>query len=182
MITDPPEKPPTGGPTKDEILAIALQKLSLCPEDIFADIGCGTGKVTLTAASLVRQVHAIDVREEAFRWTEWEIMQKNIKNVTLHHKNAVKVLLTLKKIDTAFVGGSRDLADVISELSRLRVRTVVVSAVLLETLNIAIKSLQEHDMFQEVVHVQVSKTINLAGGLMLKPLDPVYLITGGIPQ
>jgi cobalt-precorrin-6B (C15)-methyltransferase len=44
MIPSPPDKPPTGGPTKDEVLAIAMHKLDLKPADIFADIGCGPEK------------------------------------------------------------------------------------------------------------------------------------------
>ncbi|WP_181391281.1 precorrin-6Y C5,15-methyltransferase (decarboxylating) subunit CbiT [Methanospirillum stamsii] len=179
MTMCPLEKPPTGGPTKDEILAIALQKLGLHPDDIFADIGCGTGKVTITTSPLVSEIHAIDVREEASRWTEQEIIRLNIRNVTIHHKDAVEVLSSLEKLDTAFVGGSRNLTDVLFHLARLRVRTVVISAVLLETLNSAIKTLQEYEMFHEVIHIQVSKSMPLAGGIMLKPIDPVYLIIGG---
>jgi precorrin-6B methylase 2 len=34
-------------------------------------------------------------------------------------------------------------------------------------------------MFHEVTLVQVSKSMPLAGGFMLKPLDPVFIITGG---
>lgn len=179
MTTNPPDTPPTGGPTKDEILAIALHKLELHSEDVFADIGCGTGKITLTAAPLVAKVHAVDIREEAFRWTEQAVKRSNISNVLMYHENAVILLSSLQKLDVAFVGGSRDLGDVISQLARLCVRRVVISVVLLETLNTAIKKLQEHDMFREVIHVQVSKSVPLAGGFMLKPLDPIYLILGG---
>lgn len=182
MTKCPQEKPPTGGPTKDEVLAIALQKLRLDQKDIFADIGCGTGKVTLTAAPLVSWVHAIDIREEAFRWTKQEIGQHDIRNVTVHHDNAVEVLKSLEKLDTVFIGGSRNLTDVITHTVRFRVRNMVISAVLLETLNTAIKTLQEHGMFREVIHIQVSKSTPLAGGLMMRPLDPVYLIIGGMEK
>ena len=179
MTSSPPDKPPTGGPTKDEILAIAMQKLDLKPADIFADIGCGTGKVTCAVAPLVALVHAIDIREEAFLWTSEEIRRSTITNVSMHHDNAVSILGSLEKLDVAFVGGSRDLAEVLRHLSRLRIRTVVITAVLLETLMTAVNTLKELNMFQEVVQVQVSKSIPLAGGLMLKPLDPVFIIHGG---
>lgn len=179
MTIRPPEKPPTGGPTKDEILAIALQKLDLMPADIFADIGCGTGKVTLAAAPLVTRVHAIDIREEAFRWTDYVIKQHNVRNVILYHDDAAAVLASLERLDTAFVGGSRNLDGIIRELARLQVRSVVITAVLLTTLQKAIEFLTEHGMFREVIHVQVSKSVPIAGGIMLKPIDPVYIIHGG---
>ena len=35
-----------GGPTKAEIIAIALEKLQIESGEIFADIGCGTGNVS----------------------------------------------------------------------------------------------------------------------------------------
>jgi cobalt-precorrin-6B (C15)-methyltransferase len=179
MTIPPPEKPPTGGPTKDEILAIALQKLDLISDDVFADVGCGTGKVTLATAPLVSRVHAIDIREEAFKWTEHEVTRQGILNVMMYHDNAALVLSSIQKLDAAFVGGSRDLDDVIRQLVRLQVRKVVISAVLLETLNTAVKILQENTFLHEVIHIQVSKSVHLAGGIMLKPIDPIYLICGG---
>lgn len=179
MSTSERDKPPTGGPTKDEILAIALHKLEIKPGDIFADIGCGTGKVTLAVAPRVTMVHAMDIREEAFRWTEQEMMRYNLSNVHVYHDDAAVVLSTLQKLDTAFVGGSRNLREVIAELSRLEIRAVIIAAVLLETLTTAIDALRESDMFHEVIHVQISKSSPLAGGMMLRPLDPVYLIHGG---
>jgi len=179
MTPCPPEKPPTGGPTKDEVLAIAMQKLGLNQNDIFADIGCGTGKITCTAAPWVSHIHAIDIREEAYRWTKSELEKNSITNVTVHQGNAALVLASLEKLDAAFVGGSRDLADIIRQLALLQVRSVVITAVLLDTLHTAITTLKECNMFHEVIHIQVSKSVPLAGGLMLKPLDPVYIIQGG---
>lgn len=179
MIQCPPDKPPTGGPTKDEVLAIAMQKLDLKQNDIFADIGCGTGKITLTAAPLVSHVHAMDIREEAYRWTCEELRKSGFTNVTPHFGNAVSILASLEKIDKAFVGGSKNLSDIITLMASLKVKTIVITAVLLETLNIAQSTLQEYDMFHEVTLVQVSKSMPLAGRFMLKPLDPVFIITGG---
>ncbi|HOL40918.1 MAG TPA: cobalt-precorrin-6Y C(15)-methyltransferase [Methanospirillum sp.] len=179
MIYNPPGTPPTGGPTKDEILAIAMQKLDLKPNEIFADIGCGTGKITMTAAPLVSLVHAIDIRDEAYRWTCEVVRTNAYSNVTVHRGNAVSILSSVRELDKAFVGGSRNLSGIITGLADLKVKRVVITAVLLETLNIALTTLQEYDMFDEVTLVQVSKSVPLAGGYMLKPLDPVYIITGG---
>ena len=172
--------PPTGGPTKDEILAIAIQKLDVRPGDIFADIGCGTGKVTLSMAPIASWVHSIDIREEAFRWTETRISNENIKNVTMYHEDAAKTLSNLKKLDVAFVGGSKNLWQIVGELYKLKVRSVVIAAVMLDTAYNAVRFLQEFNMFYEIIHIQVSKSKPIAGGLMLKPIDPVYLIHGGM--
>jgi cobalt-precorrin-6B (C15)-methyltransferase len=85
----------------------------------------------------------------------------------------------LPHIDAAFIGGSRDLSRVLSLLFEKRVRSVVVNAVLLSTLHEAVSAMQELSMFKEVVHVSVSRSAPLAGGLLFRPLDPVYIIVGG---
>ncbi len=175
-----PETPPTGGPTKDEILAISLQKLGLESDDIFADIGCGTGKVTLHAARRVRHVHAVDMRESAYLWTKSEIEKNQAENITLYYGDAVDMLTSLDHLDTAFIGGSQRLEEIIRELSRLRVRSLVINAVMLETLHTAIESLRRYNLIHEVIQVQISKSVPIAGGIMLKPLDPIFIIHGGI--
>jgi len=43
----------SGGPTQDEILAISLSKLSPNKNEIMADIGCGTCKVSIAASGTV---------------------------------------------------------------------------------------------------------------------------------
>ncbi|MFA7304724.1 MAG: methyltransferase domain-containing protein, partial [Methanoregula sp.] len=61
---------PAGGPTQDEIMAISLFKLGLLPEDCLLDLGCGTGKISRAAASLVKQVCAVDRRQDAIRYAK----------------------------------------------------------------------------------------------------------------
>jgi len=41
------------------------------------------------------------------------------------------------------------------------------------------RALKEYSMFDEVVHVQVARSYPIAEGIMLKPIDPVFIITGG---
>ncbi len=179
MEPHPAHSPPTGGPTKDEVLAIAIQKLHLTQHDIIADIGCGTGKVTLAIAPLVAHIHAIDIRDEAYQWTRAEIQKKALANVTLYQGDAAEILASLTHLDKAFVGGSRNLPAIIARLAALQVKQIVITAVLLDTLNTAVATLQQYEIFHEVTLVQVSKSTPLAGGFMLKPLDPVFIITGG---
>jgi len=174
--------PPPGGPTKDEILAISLHKLGLCRSDTFADLGCGTGRVSIEASSLVQCVHAVDRRESACEWKRNEALSRNIQNLTVHQADNASFLSTLETLDTAFVGGSQGLSDVIAALSALRVRTLVINAVMVETVHTAVTSLREHGMFREVVMANIARSHPIGSGIMFKPLDPVYIISGGSPR
>jgi cobalt-precorrin-6B (C15)-methyltransferase len=169
-----------GGPTQDEVMAIALQKLGMRSKDHFADIGCGTGKVSVAASKVVEKVYAIDLRPEAVEHTQKNIQKNRVKNMTLLQGNAVEFLSGDQKIDCAFVGGSKDLDKVLVLLKKKEVRKVVVTAVMISTLHRAIEKMRELDMFQEAVMVQVSRSKPIVDGLMFKPIDPVYIIVGGV--
>ncbi len=173
--------PPAGGPTKDEILAISLHKLGLCRSDTFADLGCGTGRVSFEASTQVQCVHAVDRRESACEWTRNEALSKNIRNITVHQAENSAFLSTLDSLDTAFIGGSQGLSGVIAALSALHVRTLVINAVMLETVHTAVTTLREHDMFRDVIMANIARSHPIGSGIMFRPLDPVYIITGGTP-
>ncbi len=170
-----------GGPTRDEIMAVSLQKLGLRSGDIVVDIGCGTGKVAVHAAPFVQKVYAVDIREEAIACTREEVARCGISNIEVSCEHGADLIMRLPHIDCAFIGGSRDLSRVLSLLAGKQVRSVVVNAVLLSTLHEAVSTMEELGIFREVVQVMVSRSSALAGGLMFRPLDPVFIITGGAP-
>jgi len=170
----------SGGPTKDEILAIALFKLDLRPGDQFMDIGCGTGKVSIHAARRVRRVFSIDIREEAITCARREAEDAGVSNIEFIKGNAAEVIPGLARPDCAFLGGSRDLSLVLPLLAEREVRTIVVSAVKLDTVANSISLMQELGIFREAVHVQVSHASPLGTGFMWKPANPVAIIVGGV--
>ncbi|NYT07782.1 MAG: methyltransferase domain-containing protein [Methanomicrobiales archaeon] len=170
-----------GGPTKDEIMAISLQKLGLRRGDVLVDIGCGTGKVAVHAAPFVQQVYAADIRDEAVRCTREEAARCGITNIEVSREHGADLIMRLPHIDCAFVGGSRDLSRMLTLLAGKKVRSVVVNAVLISTLHEAVSAMEELGIFREAVHVMVSRSSPLGSGLMFRPLDPVFIIAGGAP-
>lgn len=179
MNTESTAEPPAGGPTKDEILAISLFKLGLTRSDTFADLGCGTGRVSIGASGQVNTVHAVDRRSEACNWTRKEAEIKKIPNITVHHAENASFLSTLDHLDTAFVGGSQGLIEVISALAGLQVRSIVINAVMLETVHTAVSALRDHSMFREVIMANIARSYPIGSGIMFRPLDPVYIVCGG---
>lgn len=167
-----------GGPTKPEIAAITLSKLNLNNSDVFADIGCGTGRISMMAAKLARQVYAIDDREEAIIAASQNILDKKIDNIKLLLGEAPSVLDKLPSLDCAFVGGTRNIEGILRILKEKVKGRIVVNAVRIQTVSTIIETMQELGIFKEAIHVQVSKNYPLAGEIILKPLNPVYILVG----
>ncbi|NYT05172.1 MAG: precorrin-6Y C5,15-methyltransferase (decarboxylating) subunit CbiT [Methanomicrobiales archaeon] len=172
----------TGGPTQDEVMAISLYKLGIRAGDCVADIGCGTGKVAVELAGKAGRVVAIDRRSEAVACTRSRAETSGACNITVMHGEATALLPSIGNLDCAFVGGSGDLEAVLSLLSTRVKRTIVVNAVLLDTVQRAVRAMQDLGMFREVVHVQVARSYPLAGSIALKPINPVYIIVGEVKE
>lgn len=171
----------SGGPTKDEVMAVALAKLDLQPGDRFMDIGCGTGKIAIHAARQVANVYAIDTRREAIEFARGEAERAGVRNIEFLEGNAADLIPGLPRADAAFLGGSRDMDRILPLLAGLKVRSIVVNAVKIDTVAAAIPLMQELGIFREAVLVQVSHANPIGTGYMWKPANPVAIIVGGTP-
>lgn len=168
-----------GGPTQDEVLAVSLFKLGIREGDIVLDCGCGTGKVAIAAARIAAHVVAIDRRPEAIRFAKRGAKKSKSKKIEFLQKEATEFLGYDDRIfDCAFVGGSNGLAVFLPLLSKRVRRTIVVNAVLLDTLHATVRIMKELDIFCEVVHVQTSRSYDIGGSIMFRPRDPVFIIVG----
>lgn len=168
-----------GGPTKSEIAAIALSKLNIRQNDVFADIGCGTGSISILASSLAGEVFAVDSRDEAITAAKKNIADAGKSNIRLIQGVAPAVLDDIPSLDCAFVGGTRNIEPILHTLKEKVKGRVVVNAVRIQTASTVVSTMQELDMFREAVHVQVSRSYPLAGEVAFKPMNPVYIIVGG---
>ncbi len=169
---------PRGTPTQPEIIAVALSKLELKQGDVFADIGCGSGSVSISAAGLVKQVYAIDYMDEAVNAAKDNIKEQGITNIKVLKGEAADLLADLD-IDCAFVGGSKNIEMILEVVMRKTRRRFAVSAVRVETAASALHIMKKNDMFRELIQIQVSRGHELAGGTMLSPENPVFLLVGG---
>ena len=168
-----------GGPTQDEVMAISLGKLGVRPGDIVADLGCGTGKIAIAASRVAAEVHASDLREEAIMYAKSAVLEAGISNIYFFHGDSVDLLGSMERVDAAFVGGSKRLAEVLSILAGKGARTIVVNAVLTDTLTEAITTMKDLGIFREALLVQVARSFPVGRGIMFKPIDPVFIIVGG---
>jgi len=167
-----------GGQTQDEIMAVSLFKLRLRSTDTVLEIGCGTGKVSIAAAQRAKKVFSIDKRPEAIKIARESAEKTTLHNIEFFCSDAAAFLASERTFDCAFIGGTQQLAQILPVLAKKVRRTIVVNAVLLSTLGQAVATMQQLGIFCEVVQVQVTRSHEIAGSIMFKPIDPVYVIVG----
>jgi len=160
-------------------MAVSLAKLGIRPGDRVADVGCGTGKVAIAASRLAERVYAIDRRAEAIAYAREAAAAAGVSNIEFFEGDAVDVLADIGPLDAAFVGGSRRLPEVLDLLAGKVRGRIVVNAVMIETLQSAVATMQHLGIFVEAVHLQVARSAGIAGGVMFRPINPVYIIVGG---
>jgi len=171
-----PEPKLPGGPTQDEIMAVSLFKLGLRPADTVLEIGCGTGKVSVAMAKLVKKVYALDMRPEAIPVAQETARHAGSSNIEFTCMDAVDFLEKDQVFECAFLGGTKNLAEILPVLAKKVKRTIVINAVMVSTLERAVATLKDLGIFTEVVQVQVSRSYDIAGSIMFRPIDPVYII------
>jgi cobalt-precorrin-6B (C15)-methyltransferase len=81
-------------------------------------------------------------------------------------------------IDCAFVGGTKNIVSVLEILVEKKARSIVVNAVRIETVVRTIEAMKKLGIFDEVVHISVSRSTPIAGETMFKPENPVYIVVG----
>lgn len=167
-----------GGPTQDEIMAVSLSKLGLQSTDTVLEIGCGTGKVSVALASRAKKVFSLDRRPEAVRMAQENASKANATNIEFSCTEAMDFLTGDRTYDCAFLGGTKYIGEILPVLSGKVRRTIVINAVLVSTLADAVGTMQKLGIFSEVVSVNVARSYQIAGSVMFRPIDPVYIITG----
>ena len=167
-----------GGPTQDEIMAVSLFKMGLRSTDTLLEIGSGTGKVSIAAASLVTKIYSVDKRPEAIEIARCAAQESSVDNIQFFCSDARDFLKSDRIYDCAFIGGTQYLSQILPVLAEKVRRTIVINAVLLNSLNQAVIIMQQLGIFCEVVQVQVTRSHEIAGSIMFRPIDPVYIIVG----
>ena len=171
-----PEPNLHGGPTQEEIMAVSLAKLGLCPTDTVLEIGCGTGRVSVALSKLAHTVYALDRRPEAVAVATETARTAGVSTIRFLCMDAGEFLKNDQVFDCAFLGGTKNLAEILPVLAGKVRRTIVINAVMVSTLERAVFTLKDLGIFTEVVQVQVSRSHDIAGSIMFRPIDPVFII------
>ena len=101
-----------------------------------------------------------------------------LSNIDFSCTDALGFLQGGQVFDCAFVGGTKNLGEILPVLVVQVRRTIVINAVMVSTLECAVKTLKDLGAFAEAVTVQVSRSHDIAGSIMFRPIDPVFIIVG----
>lgn len=164
-----------GGPTKIEVAHISISKLDIHKGDVFADIGCGTGLMSLLASEWAGKIYAVDDRDEAIEAAKENLAGLHVPAEIIKGEGS-QVLRQLPTIDRAFVGGTRNIEKTLEALAERLHGRAVINAVRLETAARTVSKLRELSILKEVLHVQISRGYELAGEVVFKPINPVYVV------
>lgn len=172
------------GPTKEEIRVLAISKARLREGSVVADVGCGTGGLTVEAALQVApkgKVFAIDEDAKAVELTKTNVVRFGVQDtVQVMEGKAPEVFLILPQVDAVFIGGSQSLREVIYAAHQKLKKNgrIVVNAILLETGYAALEEIRKLGFKEvDVITVSVAKGKEVNAGTMMLARNPITIIS-----
>ncbi|GCC10402.1 putative cobalt-precorrin-6Y C(15)-methyltransferase [decarboxylating] [archaeon] len=167
--------------TKEEVRAVILHRLRLNRNSIVADIGAGTGSLSIEAALLASEgrVYAVEKSSEAIGILKANIDKFGVDNIEVIHGEAPEALESLPRLDRVIVGGSSGKIEDIINGAKEKLRPggwIVVSLITLENLCTAFEVL-EGCFESDVSEIIVAKAKKLGKYKSLRARNPVFIIS-----
>ncbi|MFW5980297.1 MAG: precorrin-6Y C5,15-methyltransferase (decarboxylating) subunit CbiT [Halanaerobiales bacterium] len=168
--------------SKEEIRAVIISKLRLKNKHIVYDIGAGTGSVSIEIAQQAKEgrVYAIERKKEAIDLIVKNTKEFELENIKIIEGNAPEKLSDLPSPDRVFVGGSDgQLANILKGVDN-KIKSdgrIVVTAVTINTLNLAIKTFEKLNYELNISNIAVTRTKKVNDYHMFKALNPIYIIS-----
>jgi len=167
--------------TKQEVRAITLAKLQLCPGLVVYDIGSGTGSVAIECQRLVSpgRVFAIESNPEALELIKLNSHRFNVQ-LEIIAGQAPAVLAPLPEAERIFIGGSGgDIETMIIECDRkLRPGGILVmNTITLYTPLVAGEVLERLGYDVEAVQVNIAVNVKSGPARIWQARNPVTIIS-----
>jgi precorrin-6Y C5,15-methyltransferase (decarboxylating) len=173
--------------TKSEVRTAALGLLELSGLETMWDLGCGSGSVSLEAGLILRhgQIHAVEKDPGRAAQARRNRSRFGAAHLEIIEGQALEVMPDLPRPDRVFVGGGgRQLEALLrGVMGCLAPGGLAVAAVVrLDSLDAAISSLSASGQPASVTQILAARGEPLAGSLLLKPINPVFLVKGRAPS
>ena len=171
--------------TKQEIRTLTLAKARIDSDSIVADIGAGTGSITIEAALLASRgkIFAIERNSEAIELIRRNVEKFSVTNVEIIRADAPDGLENLPALDAAIIGGSGgNLEKILDDLrGKLKIGgRIILNAVTIQTLNTALDYFRTHDLPCDACQVQITRLERVGRYDMAKALNPVWIVAAQV--
>ncbi len=169
--------------TKEEIRCLTLSRLRLKPDSHVVDVGAGTGTIAIESALLLKRgrVTAVEKEAEGARLIRENARVFGVENLKVICGRAPEALEGLGPADRIVIGGTGGSMEEILQASRELLQPggiLVLNCILLESLSRCLETLKQLDFSRvAVINVAISRGQALAGQTMLKPLNPVFILS-----
>lgn len=172
--------------TRREIRLLSLCYLELHRQDVFWDVGAGSGSVSIEAACLnpTIEVFAIDKDEEAYRNLQENVRTFGALGVHPVAGTAPDVFAQLPDPDAVFVGGSGGKLEAILAAALQRLKPdgrLVINCITLDNLARGWTWLRDHDAQPQATSVQLAHSRPLGDLYSLKPDSPLFILQARKP-
>ena len=165
--------------TKREIRILTLALARVGGAEIIADIGAGTGSLSIEAAKFSpdSNIFAIEKNPDAVNLLKQNVKKFSADNITIIHGEASEVLKNFSQIDVALIGGSggkiEQILDAVNKKGRIAANFIAI-----QTLSISLEWLRRHKNYHyEVIQVQVNHLKKIGAYDMAQASNPIYILT-----
>ena len=170
--------------TKQEIRILTIAKLCLPEDGVIADIGAGTGSISIEAALQMPKGHvfSIERKQEGIDLIKANSAKFEVNNITVIEAEAPDGMAELPELDAAVIGGSGSKLSPILDLLDRKLKhgaRLVMNCVTLQTISQASDWLRKakEEYIYEIIQVQVNRWDQIGPYDMAKALNPIFILT-----
>ena len=170
--------------TKQEIRILTIAKLCLPEDGVIADIGAGTGSISIEAALQMPKGHvfSIERKQEGIDLIRVNSAKFEVNNITVIEAEAPDGMAELPELDAAVIGGSGSKLSPILDMLDRKLKhgaRLVLNCVTLQTISQASDWLRKakEEFIYEIIQVQVNRWDQIGPYDMAKALNPIFILT-----
>ena len=170
--------------TKQEIRILTIAKLCLPEDGVIADIGAGTGSISIEAALQMPKGHvfSIERKQEGIDLIKANSAKFEVNNITVIEAEAPDGMADLPELDAAVIGGSGSKLSPILDMLDRKLKhgaRLVLNCVTLQTISQASDWLRKakEEYIYEIIQVHVNRWDQIGPYDMAKALNPIFILT-----
>ena len=168
--------------TKAEIRAMVMVKAAIQPGDIVADIGAGTGSLSIEAALCCPEgaVYSIERNPEGIELIRKNAEKFGCRNIHTIAGTAPEAMEGLPKMDVIIIGGSSGNMHEILDRCEALLATggrIILTAVTVETTGEVVKEFADRPFELEGFEMQINRLRKLGRYHLYDPMSPIFIFT-----